>query len=235
MELGRHLVRELRLKDRGDTLGLWMAQHIADLIKTAEKEKSAVKRKRAQKEATETILKIWEHRESLPSYAYPLARYEDLFKVLDRLLPSENPFRSDQDVGRTDLLAASLFHDLSHLIICLLLMKPLSLDTAAPVDEAVLAALSEDERHVWGSLQKWFEIFLPKKTDSSQHPEVKEPQPERVDIDWKEIALDLVTRIKGSSEELQVELSKPDLVSTGSAPRKKKASATSGRKRRTKK
>ena len=69
--LGRHLVRELGLKDRGDTLGLWMAHHIAQLIKAAEKEKSPVKRKRAEKEATKTILKVWEHRESLPSYALP--------------------------------------------------------------------------------------------------------------------------------------------------------------------
>src|SRR6266478_1159297 len=122
--LGRHLVRELGLKDRGDTLGLWMAHHIADLINAAEKERSPVKRRRAEKEATETILKIWEHRESLPSHAYPLARYEDLFKVLDRLQPSDNPFRYGQDLGtRTDQLAANLFDNLSRLIICLLLMK----------------------------------------------------------------------------------------------------------------
>src|SRR5215216_1553351 len=140
--LGRHLVRELGLKDRGDTLGLWMAHHIAQLIKAAEKEKSPAKRKRAEKEATETILKVWEHRESLPSYAYPLARFDFIFRVLDRLLPDTNPFRRSQDSEtEIDRLAAVLFDNLSRFIICLLLMKPLSLFSSEKIDEAVIEAL----------------------------------------------------------------------------------------------
>jgi len=207
-----------------------MAHHVAELIKTAEKEKSPSKRKRAEKEARETILEIWEHRESLPSHAYPLARYEDLFKLLDRLLPTDNPFRYGQDFGtRTDQFAASLFHNLSHLIICLLMMKPLSLDTAEPVDQAVLDALSEEERLVWNALQKWFEIFLP-KTESEHQTQAKEAQPELVGIDWKEIARDLVTRIKDSAGELQTELSKQDVEVHDSDLKEKKAPARRPRK-----
>lgn len=216
MGLGRHLVRELGLKDRGDTLGLWMAHHIAALIRAAEKERSPVKRKRAEKEATETILKIWEHRESLPPYSYPLARYDDLFRVLDRLQPSDNPFRYGDDPGtRTDQLAATLFDNLSRLIICLLLMKPLSLYTEETLNEAVLDALSEEERHVWDALQKWNEIFLP-KSDSSEQTQAAETRTERADIDLKKIALDLAKRIKGSVQALQTELEKPDVESSGS-------------------
>jgi hypothetical protein len=217
LELGRHLVRELGLKDRGDTLGLWMAHHIAALIKAAEKEKSLVKRKRAEKEATQTILKIWEHRESLPLYSYPLARYDDLFRVLDRLQPSNNPFRyGNDDPGiRTDQLAATLFDSLSRLIMCLLLMKPLSLYAEETVNEAVLDALSEEERHVWDALQKWNEIFLP-KSDSSEQAQAAETKTERADIDLKKIALDLAKRIKGPLQALQTELEKPDVESSGS-------------------
>lgn len=216
MGLGRHLVRELGLKDRGDTLGLWMAHHIAALIRAAEKEKSPVKRKRAEKEATEAILKIWEHRESLPSYAYPLARYEDLFRVLDRLQPSDNPFQYGENLGtKTDQSAAILFDNLSRLIICLLLMKPLSLYDEETLNEAVLDALSEEERHVWDALQKWNEIFL-SKSDSSEQTQAAETKTERADIDWKKIALDLAKRITGSLQELRTELEKPDMESSGS-------------------
>src|ERR1044072_6368743 len=120
--LGRHLVRELGLKELGDTLRLWMVHHIATLIKDAEKERSPAKRKRAEKEATETILKVWEHRESLPSYAYPLAQFDFIFRVLDRLLPDANPFRRSQD-SETEIerLAAILFDTFSRSIILLLL------------------------------------------------------------------------------------------------------------------
>src|SRR5258705_10014373 len=78
--LGRHLVRELNLDDGIDTLAKWMAHHVAELIKDAETAPSGEKRSRASKRATETILKIWEHRELLPSYAYPLARYNEVLR-----------------------------------------------------------------------------------------------------------------------------------------------------------
>lgn len=227
MGLGRHLVRELGLKDRGDTLGLWMAHHIAALIKAAEKETSPVKRRRAEKEAIETILKIWEHRESLPSYAYPLARYDDLFRVLDRLQPSDNPFRYGENLGtKTDQLAAMLFDNLSRLIICLLLMKPLSLYAEETLNAAFLDALSEEERHVWDALQKWNEIFLPK---SDQQTQAGGTKTERADIDLKQIALDLAKRIKGSVQELQTELEKPDAVRKSRPSKRARKQAAKGK------
>lgn len=229
MGLGRHLVRELGLKDRGDTLGLWMAHHIAALIKAAEKETSPVKRRRAEKEAIETILKIWEHRESLPSYAYPLARYDDLFRVLDRLQPSDNPFRYGDDPGtKTDQLAATLFDNLSRLIMCLLLMKPLSLYAEETLNEAVLDALSDEERQVWDALQKWNEIFLP-KSDSNQQTQASETKAERADIDLKQIALDLTKSIKGSIQKLQTELEKQGAARKSRPSKKSRKQAAKGK------
>lgn len=234
--LGRHLVRELKLKDRGDTLGLWMAHHIADLIKAAEKEGSPVKRRKAAKEATETILKIWEHRESLPSYAYPLALYDDLFRVLDRLQPSDNPFRYGHDLGaRTDQLAERLFYSLSSLIICLLLMKPLSLHKAETIDETVLEALSEEERKVWEALQKWSEIFG-SESDPKQSAGASEAQTELPVVDLKEMALNLMTEIKDSVDELRTEFEKKDTHQKGLAPDNRspaiKKARTQGAKRK---
>jgi hypothetical protein len=60
--LGRHLVRELGFEDGVDTLGRWMAHHLAELIDKAENGVCATERVEARKSATETILKVWEHR-----------------------------------------------------------------------------------------------------------------------------------------------------------------------------
>jgi len=211
--LGRYLVRELGLKDRGDTLGLWMAHHIAALIKDAEKERSSAKRKSAEKEAIETILKVWEHRESLPSYAYPLARFDSIFRVLDRLLPDANPFRRSQDdETEIDRLAAVLFDSLSRFIICLLLMKPLSLFTSEKIDEAVIEALDEDEKQVWEILHKWNEIFISESTSKShQHGATKTTH---VEIDFRKRALDFVLQIKQSIGKVESALKK------GAVPRR---------------
>ena len=89
--LGRHLVRELDFDD-GDTLGRWMAHHLAELIHEAENGANGEIRSKVRKEATETILNIWRHRASLPGKAYPLALYKDVLQVLGRLRPTENPF-----------------------------------------------------------------------------------------------------------------------------------------------
>ena len=67
-------MRELGFEDRVDTLGRWMAHHLAELIDTAESGVTATERLKARKSATETILKIWEHpgittRQSVPARA----------------------------------------------------------------------------------------------------------------------------------------------------------------------
>src|SRR5438552_13165247 len=83
LELGTHIVKELELKDRGDTLNRWLAHHVAELIYDAEHATADPKaRREAQKRATETILKIWDHRANLPGHANPLARYREILEVL---------------------------------------------------------------------------------------------------------------------------------------------------------
>src|SRR5687767_2545558 len=76
LALGQHLVTELSLDERGDTLSRWMAHHVAELIHQVRSLPPGRERSEAQKQATETILKIWEHRANLPSRAYPLAPFK---------------------------------------------------------------------------------------------------------------------------------------------------------------
>jgi hypothetical protein len=163
-------VRELGFEDGVDTLGRWMAHHLAELIDAAENGATAAERLRARKSATETILKIWEHRTALPGKAYPLASCKDALQVLDRLRPDDNPFRyfSHYAQGTREQLAADLFASLSRLIIALLLMKIPPGEESAKVDAAAINALSETEQHVLGALQQWGELFAPKSGSSER-------------------------------------------------------------------
>jgi hypothetical protein len=192
-----------------------MAHHVAELITEAKRQRAGPTRRRAEKEATETILNIWEHREALPGHAYPLARYEDLFRILDRLQPNDNPFRYSQDgASKTDELTAVLFHQLSRLVICMLLLKPLSLYTLKTIDEAVLNALSEEERRVWDALNKWNELFIPKQKPEGAARDGEKPSRRKIDL--KKVVLQLVGETRGSLAELETELLKPVTESDGS-------------------
>jgi hypothetical protein len=230
LELGRHLVRELKLHDGVDTLGRWMAHHVAELITDAKRQRKGPKRTRAEKEATELILKIWEHREALPRHAYPLAQYEELFKILDRLQPNNNPFRySLGGASKTDELTAVLFHQLSRLVICMLLMKPLSLYKVKAIDEAVLNALSEEERRVWDALNKWNELFLPRSDPESTEGGQNKPRGRKINLN--KIALRVAGETKKSLAELETELQTLVNESEGLKARSKAAARKTRRSR----
>ena len=204
--LGRHLVRELGFEDGVDTLGRWMTHHLAELIDEAENGSTPAERLRARKSATETILKIWEHRTSLPSVAYPLAHYKDVLKILNLLRPSDNPFRyfgRDAEAKR-EQLAAALFDDLSRLIIALLLMKLPRRKASAKVGTAAIKALSKAEQHALKTLQEWGEIFASTAKRSERTRKSKTGGNTKVNLN--EAALQLVDSITSTVDELRNEL-----------------------------
>jgi len=168
--LGRHLVRELGLEDGVDTLGRWMAHHVAELIDKAEHGVTEAERARARENATVTTLKIWEHRASLPGHTYPLAPYREILKVLDRLRPDANPFQyvGHHAEANKEKLTADLFDSLVHLTIALLLMKLPPGREATNVSDAVLDALSETERRVLTALQQWSQLLTLTPNSSGQ-------------------------------------------------------------------
>lgn len=176
MGLGKHLVRELEFEDGVDTLGRWMAHYLAELIHEAENGTTAAKRSRASQKATETILKIWEHRLSLPGEAYPLAPYKDVVKVLERLRPNDNPYRfiGYSQEEKKDRLASILFDHLTRLILTLLLMKTSSWEQGKRIDDAAIEALSDDEKRVWFAIHEWGSIFAPPSKKTSRKGKNKE-------------------------------------------------------------
>ena len=207
LELGRYLVRELGLEDGVDTLGRWMAHHLAELIDKAEHGATEAERARARESATETILKIWEHRASLPGHAYPLAPYSELLKVIDRLRPDDNPFRYfGYHAGtKQEQLAADLFDSLTRLTIALLLMKLPPGKESAKVSGIALEALSETEQRVLIALQQWSELFTSTSKSSGRTHKGKRGGGGAT-VNLHEIALSLIDGTMPTLVELRNEL-----------------------------
>jgi hypothetical protein len=203
--LGRHLVRELGFEDGVDTLGRWMSHHLAELLRDAEKAKTAADRANACSNALKTIFKIWEHRASLPGNAYPLAPYRDVMAVLSRLRPGSNPFRRYRPRGDgEDELAADLFDCLSRLVIALLLMKTRNKQKPANVDKAVFRSLSKEEQQIVAAIRSWNGLFLPSPTKTKtkrSKGNTKQPQSKEFNLD--SAALQLIDSTIESLNELR--------------------------------
>ena len=205
--LGRHLVCELGFEDGVDTLGRWMAHHLAELISEAENGSTAVRRTKARKEAVATILKIWDHRTSLPGKAYPLAPYRDVLRVIDRLQPDSNPFRyfGRHADNKKEQLAADLFDGLSRLIIALLLMKIASGEKSVEAHTSATEALSETEQHVLTALQQWGDLFESTANSAGRGRKSKKGR-DRAKVNLGEAAIRFVDSITATLVELRSEL-----------------------------
>ncbi|MCP4614281.1 MAG: hypothetical protein GY845_36815 [Planctomycetes bacterium] len=87
--MGKALVKELGLDPGVDTLARWMAHYIAEQMAIAENATGDDKIE-AERRCFETILKLWQHRSSLPNGQRPFESFEPVFRALERLDP-ENP------------------------------------------------------------------------------------------------------------------------------------------------
>ena len=207
--LGKHLVRELGLEDGNDTLGRWMAHHVAELIVTAENDSSVAVRAKARKDATDVILKLWERRVNLPGNAYPLAPYKHVLQVLDRLRPEENPFAYfDRHESKGDQLCAELFDNHARLIMSLLLMKVVPTVRPTKVDMAAIEALDETELQVWKTIASWVELLQTEEKSAKPKRARKTEKSVSNQVNYKEIAVSLIEGLSTTLAELQSELKK---------------------------
>ena len=88
LELGQQLVKELKLHDGVDTLGRWMAHHLAELLVAVESADDA-ERPTAEDRVVNLILRIWAHRGAEPMGISPLAPYAKAAQVLAAIHPKE--------------------------------------------------------------------------------------------------------------------------------------------------
>lgn len=154
MELGKHLVSELGLEDSNDTLGRWMAHHVAELITAAKEAKNKAHRAVTEERAVETILKLWEHRTTLPGQAYPLAQFREILELLSKLTPDANPWHR-QAPGQRQQLSLDLFNDLTRLTNLLLSLeaKPPHF-TSARTSKLLGNVLPPEEESVYIALRR---------------------------------------------------------------------------------
>lgn len=88
LALGRKLVRELGLEQSTDTLGRWMAHHVAGLMAKTETANGAEEHA-AERECFEAILALWKHRSTLPHGARPFEKLEPVIRAVASLDPED--------------------------------------------------------------------------------------------------------------------------------------------------
>jgi hypothetical protein len=173
-----HLVRELGLRDSTDTMGRWLAHHLAELMNEAtNRKKSAAHRVEARKQAADLILKIWERRNLLPGSTYPLGPYKEILKVLDLLRPNGNPWRRRSGTPY-QIVAASIHDRLCRLVIGLLLIDvaPL-LHRRTGKRNRSLKFLTDEECEILKELERWSETM-----SSGQSPATDKSESRQIDV-----------------------------------------------------
>lgn len=88
--LGHRLTAELGFAESCDTLGKWMAHHVAELMEKAETSTDKTLKKKYTAEVVKTILKLWQHRYTLPDGCRPFESFEPIFRAIQNLDPEKS-------------------------------------------------------------------------------------------------------------------------------------------------
>ena len=207
--LGLHLTRELKL-NQNDTIGRWMACHLAELMDTSENGKTENERKEERKIAVETILKIWEHRASLPGNTNPLVRYKDILKILDRVQSDHFPFIPliEQADVKKEELTGSIYNELLHLFLTLLLMRLPPGYEPEKADSVAVNALSEEELKIFIHLSNRHECL---RSDSDASDYNSEEDNELLDENLDKLSHQLIGTITEKLIDLRQELKRDNI------------------------
>ena len=91
IELGKRIVHELEQEQSCDTLGCWMAHHIAELIRLAEQGTPSEQAER-KKQCRAAILEVWEHVHFLPPSSRPFRDLESIVETIRVLDPNRHAY-----------------------------------------------------------------------------------------------------------------------------------------------
>lgn len=165
LALGRVIVRQLDLAQRGEVLTRWMAHHLAEFIKAAESSEGGAKRD-AEDRAVDLILKLWANRRALPVPADPLNGYGDAIRILSRLQPSADPWHRFRRASSDEELLHDMFGAMAQLIKCgLLLTRETDL---REIDDIERAALSEEETYLLETFEDWEPFFVSSESNNAE-------------------------------------------------------------------
>jgi len=90
INLGKKIVSEFSHEEMGDTTLQWMAHYLAELIQSAEHEKSLPKKRILQKECAAIIEDIWKKRAYFRGNTRPLTKIGEVIPIL-KALRDNNP------------------------------------------------------------------------------------------------------------------------------------------------
>ncbi len=199
MVLGHHLVTELGFSDSCDTLGKWMSHHLAEMMNRAEQECNPEKKEEYQQQVVELILKIWKHRASLKSGAYPLARFEEIIDSLSILSPEANVWERNR-LGRYQSLAADCFSMVVDLYRTLHFVEFVSLKSVKN-KQVPPSVFSDEEQKIYEFLIDWAEQELDFRASQDESSGKK-------DIDnAAESVCNFIDELCGKLNELKIEIS----------------------------
>jgi hypothetical protein len=156
LALGANIVRDLELEPSVDTLGRWMAHHLAEVMLKAEKA-SGRERQAAQAKAIELILKLWSRRHDLPGRIHPLKQLEGAISVLRRLQFDASQFFWRNESELTELIA-NAFYELRMLVVHGVLIAS-STTTNLAANDKTLEFLDEDEKQVFDAIRNWIDFI----------------------------------------------------------------------------
>ena len=88
MALGTELTKQLGQAADRDLLARWMVEYVAERLSLLRSARGA-KRLQESAECADLILRLWDHRHSLPDGGRPLASFEPLFRALQSLSGEE--------------------------------------------------------------------------------------------------------------------------------------------------
>ncbi|WP_157654056.1 hypothetical protein [Burkholderia ubonensis] len=196
MELGKYLVSELKGHDSEDTLTVWLMHYIAELIAKAERSNSSAEVLEAKREACATILKLWEHRESLSGRANPMNDYQKALSTLHQL--SENGYFIVRGLGGGGNGSIDEFRRRSKSLLGTLLVMDLP---GEPLGDEHVAVrhLSKSERTLLKSLTS---IRITRLMSGSQEKE----QPEDPREALKRDALKDIAQLRASLDAIEARL-----------------------------
>ena len=92
LQLGEKIVAELGADHSVDTLGRWMAHHLAELIDEAENADEGTRHEKMAR-CEDAILKLWAHRRELPNGKRPFEDFEPILDALESLNPDDDKQR----------------------------------------------------------------------------------------------------------------------------------------------
>ena len=180
LALGRLIVDQLNLDPGVDTLGRWMAHHVAELLVAVDVAPNDKLRRERQNDAVQAIIKLWTHRSMYENRVNPLSELKPIIQVIRTLDPGNNPWLIRNDGTRY------VYDIFRRLIICLLLRHAASISQASQAissSKKTSRFQSGDERELVSAINVWIEGAAELAGGKASRRRSSKTPAEKIDLD----------------------------------------------------